>query len=133
MLVTNPYEATTSSTIDRTDSHESIETLRILRKPGLIMAIQGWILTALYGIGLLVIVLLGQRRDLFEMGIPFLACLAFAILLARCGISTARGKSKRMAYTGAILSALLFLPVGIFIFLWVVMSLNQSVAPVKIR
>ena len=79
------------------------------------MAIQGWILTVLFSIGLLLILTLGERRDLFEMGIPFVIALALAVQLARCGMSTMRGESRRMAYAGAILSPVLFLPLGIVI------------------
>ena len=90
------------------------------------MAIQGWILTVLYSIGLLLILTLGERRDLIEMGIPFVVALALAVQLGRCGMSIMRGGSRRMAYAGAILAAVLFLPLGTVIFIWVFIPLKQT-------
>ena len=101
------------------------ETLSIMRKPGLAMAIQGWILAAFYLICLLVILLIGEQRDLLEMGIPFLIALILAIQLARCGLCTMRLESRRITYIGILLSVLLFLPLGIFICAWIAISLNR--------
>lgn len=102
-----------------------METLCIMRKPGLAMAIQGWVVAAVYLICLLVILLLGERRDLLELGIPFLIALLLAIQLTRCGVSTMRFESRRITYIGVILSILLFLPLGICICAWIAFSLNR--------
>ncbi len=121
----NPYEASAiSSRIGETHCVDT-ETLSIMRKPGLAMAIQGWILAALYFIGLLAILVLGERRDLLGMGITFLIALILAIQLARCGICTMRFESRRITFIGILLSILLFLPLGIFICAWIVISLNR--------
>ncbi len=121
----NPYEASrTSSRIG--DTHiVDVETLSIMRKPGLAMAIQGMILAAVYLISLLVILLIGERRDLLGMGIPFLIALVLAIQLARCGLCTMRFESRRITYIGILLSILLFLPLGIFLCAWIAISLNR--------
>lgn len=121
----NPYKASaTSSRIGETHLVDP-ETLSIMRKPGLAMAIQGWILAAIYLTCLLVIVSIGERRDLLEMGIPFLLAIVLALQLARCGLSTMRFESRRITYIGILLSILLFLPLGIFICAWIAISLNR--------
>ena len=124
-FVVNPYEAPATIPGISEKFIVDAQTLSIMRKPGLAMAIQGWILAAIYCVCLLVVLLLGERRDLLEMGIPLLFVLILAIQLARCGKSTMRFESRQMAYVGALLSILLFLPLGIFICLWIASSLNR--------
>jgi uncharacterized membrane protein YqjE len=128
--VVNPYEVSLSSSFKDKGSEVDAQALQIMRLPGMAMAIQGWILTALYSLGLLVIVVqdfeFGERQVLFEMGIPFVIALLMSIQLARCGMSAMRCESRPKAYAGAVLSALLFLPLGILICIWVVRSLNRK-------
>ncbi len=126
----NPYEVSLPSSFKNKGSEVNAQALQIMLFPGMAMAIQGWILTALYSLGLLVIVVLsylfGERQVLFEMGIPFVIALLMSIQLGRCGRSTMRCESRLKAYVGAVLSALLFLPLGIFICIWVISSLNRK-------
>jgi hypothetical protein len=121
----NPYESSARSSRSGETHIVDAETLNIMRKPGFAMAIQGWILAAVYLICLLVILLIGEWRDLLEMGIPFLIAFVLAIQLARCGLCTMRFESRRMTYIGILLSVLLFLPLGIFICTWIAISLNR--------
>ena len=121
----NPYDASSTPISIRIKYNVDAETLNIMRMPGLAMAIQGWVLAAVFLICLLVILLLGERTDLLEMGIPFLIGFILAIQLARCGISTMRFESRRTTYIGAVLSVLLFLPLGVFIGTWIAVSLKR--------
>ncbi len=111
-------------------SEVGAQTLQIMRPPGMAVDIQGWILTVLYSLGLLVIIvlvpILGERRLLLEAGVPSVIALVMAIPLARCGMSTTRFESIPKACAGAILAALLFVPLGFFICIWVVSSLNRK-------
>ena len=128
----NPYEVSHSTTLRDTGSAMDAQSHQVMRLPGMALAIQGWTLTILYSVGLLIsglaLFLDGQsgRQIFFEAGIPMAFALAMAIQLVRCGISTMRCESRSKAYGGAVLSALLFLPLGIFICIWVVRSLNRK-------
>ena len=96
--------------------------------PGILMMTQGAILTCIFAFAML--------EAVYERGVPRMMspgnahCLTFLLapLLVMCGLKLKRIESRGMSLLGAILSVILFLPLGWIICIWTIVAVNRPAA-----
>lgn len=147
MNMRNPYEPpeengspgyVTSLSLDSISVQNRESARRLVFWPAVLMISEGVVIAAIT-IAFLALQLLfdgfparfendGSKTTVEEVGFLVLVLfpsLFFAPLLVFCGIQLVRLRSLRLAYIGAALAALLFLPVGWIICFWTIMLLSR--------
>jgi hypothetical protein len=127
MIDSNPYSPPSTQVESTLPSVVLIEARKVTWWPGVLMIVQGFILSSAFAIAIAV--------DVNSRGIPNLASpqnvVMFTFLLAPlliwCGIQLKRIESRGLSYLGAALSVVLFLLLGWAICIWAIVALNRPV------
>jgi len=125
MIDNNPYSPPSTQVDSAQPSAMLIEARKVTWWPGVLMIGQGSILSSVFAIAIAV--------DVYSRGVPnpaspqnvFMFTFLLAPLLVWCGMQLKRIESRRLAYLGAALSVVLFLPVGWFVCIWAMIALNR--------
>lgn len=97
------------------------------------MITQGVILSTVFA--------LGVAADVYSRGIPnlaspqnfFMFTFLLAPLLIWCGLQLKRIESRGLSYLGAVLSVVMFLPLGWVICIWAIVALNRPIVREALR
>jgi hypothetical protein len=127
MIDSNPYSPPSPQIDSALPYGVLAEAKKVTWWPGVLMIVQGAILSSVFAIAIAV--------DVYSRGLPNLASpqniVMFTFLLAPlllwCGIQLKRIESRGLCYLGAALSVVLFLPLGWAICIWAIVALNRPV------
>jgi hypothetical protein len=127
MIDSNPYSQPSTQIDSALPYGVLVEAKKVTWWPGVLMIVQGAILSSVFAIAIAV--------DVYSRGLPNLASpqniVMFTFLLAPlliwCGIQLKRIESRGLCYLGATLSVVLFLPLGCAICIWAIVALNRPV------
>ncbi len=101
------------------------EAKRLTYWPAVLMIAQGALITGLYAFAICVEIY-GRGFRVPDPNVVYLLFL-LAPLLTWCGVKLKRLESRKMSYLGAALSFFLFVPLGLFVCIWAVVSLKHTI------
>ncbi|MCE3018906.1 MAG: hypothetical protein ACK56W_25620 [Pirellula sp.] len=127
MIDNNPYSPPSTQDTSTIPSLILEEARRVTRWPAGLMIAQGLILSGVFTVA--------SGIDIYSRGVPNFASpqnviyLTFLLapLLVWCGLQLKRVESRRLSYLGAVLSVVLFLPLGWAICIWAIVALNRPI------
>ena len=127
MIDNNPYSPPSTQDTSTIPSLILEEARRVTRWPAGLMIVQGLILSGVFTVAIGI--------DIYSRGVPNFASpqnviyLTFLLapLLVWCGLQLKRVESRRLSYLGAVLSVVMFLPLGWAICIWAIVALNRPI------
>ncbi|MBM3965967.1 MAG: hypothetical protein FJ308_13025 [Planctomycetes bacterium] len=127
MMESNPYSPPAGRVDSAVQNAVLMEARKVTWWPGVLMILQGAILTIVVTVAVVVDVYSGVVPNPASPQNVFMLMFLLAPLLVLCGIKLKRVESRRLSYLGAATSVVLFLPLGWAIRIWAIIALNRPI------